>query len=63
MDTSLTPFIPWSADEIRERIAALPALATDDLRDLAECLSEGLEDIPESMQAYYRAVRAELGGR
>jgi hypothetical protein len=58
-----TPFIPWSPDEIAERIAALPALARADLLDLAESLSEGIEDIPAEMQAYYHAVRAEIASR
>ncbi len=58
-----TPFIPWSRDEITERIAALPAIATADLQDLAESLSEGIEDIPADMRVYYHAVRAELAKR
>jgi hypothetical protein len=58
-----TPFIPWSPDEIAERIAALPALAKADLLDLAESLSEGIEDIPVDMQEYYHAVRTEIASR
>lgn len=56
----MSPFIEWSPDEMAERIAILPFLATEDLRDLADSLSEGKEDISESMLRYYDAVQTEL---
>lgn len=59
----LYPFTPWTQEQLTASLAALPGLAAADLLDLAECLSEGLEDLPEAMQGYYRAVRAELASR
>lgn len=59
----LTPFVPWTPTEIEQRIACLPNMAIEDLRDLAESLSEGLEDIPPEMQVYYQAVRTEIASR
>lgn len=57
------PFVPWTDEEIAERIVALSRLAWQDLQNLAEFLSEGLEDIPPEMQAYYRAVLTERAKR
>lgn len=62
-ETSLTPFTPWTPEQIEERIAAVRSMDTLDLKDLAESLSEGIEDTPTPMQAYYHAVRAELAAR
>lgn len=57
------PFTPWTPVEVAEALARLPRMAEADLRDLAECLAEGWQDLPDGMQRYYRAVRAELAGR
>lgn len=63
MDFPATPFTPWTTEEILAAVGRLKALDLSDLLDLAECLSEGWQDLPEDMQGYYRAVKAELAGR
>lgn len=55
----LYPFQPWTPEEKAQALANIKEMSDAVLQDMAESMSEGLEDLPADMQESYRAMRAE----
>ncbi len=59
----LYPFNAWTPEERQALMDKIPLMPDQDLKAVADSVSEGLADLPAEMQAHYRAMKAELWRR